>query len=113
MEATSVWKYARITPRKARVLANELRGRELEKANEIMQLVPRKASRLWLKVIESAVSNLEVLKGEAGVDRDLVFIKEIRADGGPTWKRWLPRAQGRAYRINKRTSHLTVTVAER
>jgi large subunit ribosomal protein L22 len=102
-----------VTPRKARVLANELRGKGLEKANEIMQMVPRKASRMWQKVIDAAVANLEQLKGSEGLDRDLVYVKEIRADGGPTWKRWLPRAQGRAYRVTKRTSHLTVTVAER
>ena len=113
MEARAVWKYARITPRKARMLANLLRGKDLAEVHEVLQLVPRKASGMWLKVVDSAVANLAVVKGEGDVDPDVVYIKEIKADKGPVWKRWLPRAMGRATRIDKHTSHLTVTVAER
>ena len=113
MEARAVWKYARITPRKARMLANQLRGKDLAQAEEVMQLVPRKSSGMWQKVIDSAVANLAVVKGEGDLDPDVVYIKEIWADKGPVWKRWLPRAMGRATRIDKHTSHLTVIVAER
>ena len=113
MEASAVWKYARITPQKARTVADLLRNKDLVEAYEIIQVVPRKGSVMWKKVIDSAVANLKGLKEGEDVDPDLVFIKEIRADTGAVWKRWLPRAMGRATRIHKFTSHLAVTVAER
>lgn len=113
MEAKAVWKYARITPRKARAVAELLRGKELEEAHETMLIVNRKACKMWGKVINSAVANLNTIKGTEDVDPDAVYIKEIWADKGPVWKRWLPRAMGRATRINKHTSHLNVIVAER
>jgi len=112
MEARAVWKYARITPTKARLVADLLREKSLEEALIITQMVPRKASTQWRKVIDSAVANLKVVKGD-DVDPELVYIKAIFADKGPAWKRWIPRAMGRATRINKFTSHLTVVVAER
>jgi len=112
MEAKAQWKYARVTPHKARMVAGLLRGKNLAEAYEVMHVVERKASRLWKKVIDSAVANLSVAKDE-DVDTDLLYVKAIWADQGPVWKRWLPRAMGRATRINKFTSHLNVVVAEK
>lgn len=112
MEAKAVWKHARITPLKARALANLLRDKSLEEALVICQMVPRKSSRMWSKVINSAVANLKVAKG-GEVDPDLLYVKAIWADKGVAWKRWIPRAMGRATRVNKFTAHLAVVVAER
>jgi len=112
MEARAKWKYARITPDKARVVAEALRGKSLTEAYEIMQVVSKKSSGMWKKVVDSAVANLRVLRDE-DVDPEVIFIKAIWADKGPVWKRWLPRAMGRATRINKFTSHLNVIVAEK
>ena len=113
MEAKSQWKYARITPQKARMVADALRGKPLAEAYEIMQIVPRKGCPMFKKVVDAAVSNLRILREGEDVDPDLLFIKEIWADKGPVWKRWIPRAMGRATRINKFTSHLNVIVAEK
>jgi len=111
MEATARWKYARITPTRARMIANIIRGKNLGQAFEILQMVPQKGSRFWKKVVDSAMANLKV-KREGEVDPDVLYIKEIWADKGPVLKRWIPRAQGRATRIEHRTSHLNVIVAE-
>jgi large subunit ribosomal protein L22 len=113
MEARATWKYARISPTKARALAEKIRGRELVAVYETLQMVPRKSSRFWQKVVDSAVANLRVLREGEDVDLDLVYVKEIWADKGPVWKRWIPRAMGRATRINKFTCHLNVIVAEK
>ncbi len=113
MEARANWKYARITPIKARAMANEIRGRGVGDVYEMLAIVPRKSANHWKKVIDSAVANLKVLRDGEDVDLDVVFVKEIWADQGPVWKRWIPRAMGRATRIAKFTSHLNVIVAER
>jgi large subunit ribosomal protein L22 len=113
MEAKAHWKYARITPTKARAMANEIRGRGLTEVYEMLTIVPRKSAAHWRKVLDSAVANLKVLREGEDVDLDLVYVKAIWADQGPVWKRWLPRAMGRATRINKFTTHLNVIVAER
>jgi large subunit ribosomal protein L22 len=112
MEAKAVWKYARVTPFKARAVADLLRGKDLEEAYVVCQMLPRKASEMWRKVIDSAVANLKQGVGD-DLDVDQVYLKAIWADKGPAWKRWLPRAQGRATRINKFTSHLSVVIAVR
>ena len=113
MESRSQWKYARITPDKARAMARVLSGKDLAEVYNIFETVPRKSSRFWRKVVDSAVANLKVLREGEDVDYDLLYVKEIWADKGPVWKRWIPRAMGRATRINKFTSHLNVIIAER
>lgn len=112
MEATAHWKYARVTPRRARMVANLIRGKSLPEAFEILQVVPRKACRFWKKVVDSAVANLKVAR-EGEVDPDVLYIKEIWADKGPVLKGWIPRAHGRATRIEHKMSHLSVVVAEK
>jgi ribosomal protein L22 len=101
----AVAKYVRTTPRKARLIADLVRGKDVGTARAILQHSTRSAAQDWSKVLESAIANAE--NNHELVGDDLV-IKSITADDGPTLKRFQPRAQGRAYRINKRTSHLTV-----
>jgi large subunit ribosomal protein L22 len=113
MEARAQWKYARVSPTKARAMANVIRGKDLAQVYETLAVVPRKSASYWKKVLDSAVANLRVLREGEDVDLDTVFVKEIWADQGPVWKRWIPRAMGRATRITKFTSHLNVIVAER
>lgn len=111
MEARAQWRFARISAQRARFMANELRGKSLEQAYEVIQVVPRKSAQYWKKLVESAVANLKVAK-ENDVDPARIYIKDIYADKGPVWKRWIPRAMGRATPIAKPTAHLTVVVAE-
>jgi ribosomal protein L22 len=101
----AVAKYVRTTPRKARLIADLVRGKDVATARAILQHSTRSAAQDWSKVLESAIANAE--NNHELVGDDLV-IHSITADDGPTLKRFQPRAQGRAYRINKRTSHLTV-----
>ncbi|HOX25928.1 MAG TPA: 50S ribosomal protein L22 [Candidatus Krumholzibacteria bacterium] len=111
MEAMAVSRYIRIAPRKARIVADLVRGRTVQEALSILALTPKKASPLVRKAILSAKANAQV-RHEAGVDLQdsNLRVKDIRVDEGPTLKRIRPRAQGRAFRIFKRTSHIKVTV---
>ena len=109
METKAVAKYLRISPQKARLVADVVRGMNAEKAVTALRFMPKKAARIIRKVLESAVANADQLEA---VDVDTLYVKEIIVDGGPMLKRFSPRAQGRATRILKRTSHITVVVAE-
>jgi large subunit ribosomal protein L22 len=111
MQATAVSRYIRVSPRKARLVADLVRGKTVQDALNILALTPKKASPLLRKAILSAAANAQV-KNDDSVDltRDTLRVAEIRIDEGPTLKRIRPRAQGRAFRINKRTSHIKVTV---
>jgi large subunit ribosomal protein L22 len=109
MKSRAVWKYARVAPRKACVVADVIRGKKVGQAMKDLSLIPRKASLMWKKVLESAVAN--AVNKDSGVDVDSLVISEIRADKAVNLRRFMPRAQGRATRINKLTSHLTVEVA--
>ena len=111
MEAMAVSRYIRITPRKARQVADLVRGKTVRDALNILAVVPKKASPLLRKTILSARANAQVLNDEGReLDDSMILVKEIRIDEGPTLKRIRPGAQGRAYRIMKRTSHIKVTV---
>jgi large subunit ribosomal protein L22 len=112
MEARAVSRYTRIAPRKARIVADLVRGKRVDEAYTILALTPKKASGLLRKIIQSAVANARVVDdGDTAFgDSDLV-IKEVRIDEGPMMKRIRPRAQGRAYLVRKRMSHIQVTVA--
>jgi large subunit ribosomal protein L22 len=110
MESSAVAKYIRISPRKVRLIMDELRGRKVEEALNMLSFTPQKGGRILKKLINSAVANAQ--QG-AGVDVDKLFIHRIFADEGPTLKRFSPRAQGRATRILKRTSHLTVVLNDK
>jgi len=109
MEARAVARYVRIAPRKMRLVTDLIRGKRVEEALAILEFVPKRAARVIAKTIHSVVANAE---NTQRVDVDRLYIKRIFVDGGPTWKRYIPRAQGRATPIRKRTSHLTVVVDE-
>jgi large subunit ribosomal protein L22 len=100
-------RFVRITPMKARRVVDMVRGLPVDEALSLLQFAPQAASETVYKVLESAVANAETTEGlDAG---DLV-VSVAMVDEGPTMKRWRPRAQGRATRINKRTSHITLAV---
>jgi large subunit ribosomal protein L22 len=103
-------KYIRIAPRKVRLVVDLIRGKEIGEALAILKFTPRGASPVVEKVLRSAIANAE---NNHNMDKDSLFVKEIFVDAGPTLKRFHPRAQGRAYSIMKRTSHITVVVAEK
>jgi large subunit ribosomal protein L22 len=113
MEATqtrAVAKYIRIAPRKVRLVVDLIRGKRIGEALAILKFTPRGASPVVEKVLRSAIANAE---NNHNMDKDNLYVKEIFVGAGPTLKRFHPRAQGRAYSIMKRTSHITVVVAEK
>ena len=110
METRAIARYVRVSPRKARLVMDQIRGKRVEEALNMLTFAPQKAARIFKKVVQSAVANAEQ---NANVDVDNLYIKRIYADEGPTLKRFRPRALGRATRIRKRTSHLTVILDEK
>jgi large subunit ribosomal protein L22 len=111
MEARSLSRFVRVSPRKTRIVADLIRGKSVDEALGILALTPKKASPILRKAILSAAANVQFKNdGEVAMNNSNIFISEIRIDEGPTQKRIRPRAQGRAFRINKRTSHIKVTV---
>jgi large subunit ribosomal protein L22 len=109
MESRAVARYIRISPRKVRLIMDEIRGRRIEEALNQLSFAPQKGAFILKKLINSAVANAEQ---NFEMDVDKLYIKRIFADEGPTLKRFRPRAMGRAARIGKRTSHLTVILDE-
>ena len=105
MEAKAVAKYVRMSPIKLQPVTDLVRGKDLNEALNILKFTPGKGSEIVEKVVKSAAANAEVNKG---MSKDDLYVAEIFADNGPTLKRVMPRAQGRAFRILKRTSHITV-----
>ncbi|CAK8720523.1 50S ribosomal protein L22 [Candidatus Electronema halotolerans] len=110
MEAKAVAKYIRISPQKARLVADVVRGKDVESAITTLRFMPKKAAEILRKVLESAIANAEQTET---IDVDTLYVKEIQINGGPMLKRFRPRAMGRAGKILKRTSHITVVVDER
>jgi large subunit ribosomal protein L22 len=108
--ATAVARYVHISPTKARRVINLVRGKSVTEALDILRWAPQDASEPVAKVIASAAANAQ---NNAGLDPSTLIVATVTADGGPTAKRIRPRAQGRAYRIRKRTSHITVIVESR
>ena len=109
MEAKSIAKNIRISPQKARLVADLIRGNNVESAITTLRFMPKKAARIIRKLIESAVANAN--QNEA-IDVDTLYIKKVFVDGGPMLKRIRPRAMGRASRILKRSSHIIVVLDE-
>lgn len=105
----------RIGARKARLVADQIRGKEVEDALAILQLSPKRFSRTLAKLVRSAVANAEEKnnRDKAGIDVDNLVVSRVMVDEGPSMWRIRPRAQGRAFWINKRTSHVTVVLEER
>ncbi|WP_054675888.1 50S ribosomal protein L22 [Parasalinivibrio latis] len=110
MEAIAKHRFARISPQKARLVADQVRGKDVAEALNILAFSNKKAAELVKKVVESAIANAE---HNEGADIDDLRVAKICIDEGPTMKRIMPRAKGRADRILKRTSHITVVVADR
>jgi large subunit ribosomal protein L22 len=115
MEAKAQARYVRVTPQKARRVVDLIRGRQATEAVAVLQFAPQAAGEPVLKVVQSAIANARVKADRASepFDERLLVVQTAFVDEGPTMKRFRPRAQGRAYRINKRTSHITVVVAPR
>jgi large subunit ribosomal protein L22 len=109
MESKAVGKYIRISPQKARLVADVVRGMGVDKALTTLRFMPKKGAGILRKVIESAVANATQ---DEHIDVDNLYIKKIFIDGGPSLKRISPRAMGRATGIIKRSSHITVVLDE-
>ena len=110
MEAKAIAKTVRIAPRKVRLVVDLVRGKKVAEATAILRLTPRAASVVIEKVLKSATANAV---NNYKLDQAKLFVKEAYVNEGPTMKRFLPRAKGSAAAILKRTSHITVVVAER
>jgi large subunit ribosomal protein L22 len=111
MESRAKTRFAGISAHKARLVADAIRGMQVEKALNKLHFTPKKAAALFHKAVSSALAN--VTERRPGVDVDALYIKAAYVDEGPTAKRWRPRAMGRAYTIRKRSSHFTVVLGER
>ena len=108
MPTRATLKYARISPRKARLIADFIRGVRVNEAEAKLMLSPKRAAAHILKLLRSAIANAKA----KGVAAEALFVKEIRVDGGPQLKRWRARARGTAGKIQKKTSHITLVLEE-
>jgi large subunit ribosomal protein L22 len=109
MKARAIAKNQRVSPRKARLVARNIKGLPVEEALNILKFTPKKSATLIGKVLHSAVANAEQ---NFKVDVDSLQVSQVIVNEGPSWKRYMPRAMGRVNRIIKRTSHITVVVEE-
>ena len=113
MDKLRLWtarhRFARIAPRKARLLIDLIRGLRCSDAVEQLRFNPRRAAKMVQAVLKSAMVNAD----EQEADMPRLFIRDVRVDGGPSQRRWRPKDRGRAHPIAKRTSHILVTVGER
>ena len=110
MEARATLRYARISPRKVSIVLDLIRNQPLDKALAILQYTPKAACEPLLKLVKSAAANAE---NNHNMDKASLYVAECFVTPGPILKRIMPRAQGRAYRILKRTSHITVVLKEK
>lgn len=110
MEAKAIAKYVRISPRKVQIVADLVRGKHIDEALSILKFSTKRGADVLENVLNSAIANAE---NNHDMDRENLYVAEAYANQGPTLKRWRPRAQGRAFQIRKRTSHIGVTVKER
>ncbi|ASV12556.1 MULTISPECIES: 50S ribosomal protein L22 [Leptospira] len=110
MEAKAVARFVRMSPRKVRLVADEIRGYAVGEALDILKFTNKRAIEPLTKVILSASANASVLNNKVNLDE--LFIKKIYVDEGPIMKRFRPRARGRAARIRKRLSHITVVLSD-
>jgi large subunit ribosomal protein L22 len=111
MESRAIARYIRIAPRKMVLVADLVRGKKVNEALGILHFAPKRSSIVVEKTIRSALANLMNREDSKHVNPDDAVVKEIRVNEGTTWKRWSPRAMGRATRIRKRTSYLHVTLS--
>ena len=109
MEATAKVTFVRIAPRKVKIVLDLIRNQPVDKAMAILKHTPKAACEVLEKLLKSAIANAE---NNNGMNAENLYIAEAYANKGPTMKRIRPRAQGRAYRINKKTSHITMVLKE-
>jgi large subunit ribosomal protein L22 len=110
METRATTRYVRLTAQKARLIVDLIRGKDVERAMSILEYTPKRGAKIVLKTLRSAVANAATTQH---VDVDTLYVKRCWVDEGPTGKRFLPRAHGRATNIFKRSSHVTVVVDQR
>ena len=101
-------RFARISPRKVRLMADLIRGRDVQDALNVLKFSPQRGAQIIAKVLNSAIANAN----ENEADVDLLYVQDARVDSGPTIKRFRPKDRGRAHAILKRTSHITVVVEQ-
>ncbi|HBL81501.1 50S ribosomal protein L22 [Congzhengia sp.] len=109
MEARAKLSYARISSRKVKIVIDMIRNKPVGEAMGILKNTPKAASELLIKLLNSAAANAE---NNHNMDKNNLYVAEVYANQGPTLKRVRPRAQGRAFRIRKRTSHITIVLKE-
>ena len=109
MEARAVLRYARVSPTKARQVLRVIQGMKAGDALYQLRVIPKKSARIIEGVLRSALANAE----QKGMDLDKLYIQKAVADQGPMYKKWIPRAHGRATMLRKRTSHITIVLVEK
>ncbi len=109
-EVRAVTKYVRMSARKVRLVVDQVRGKSVDEALDLLRFLPKSAAEEVAKTISSAAANADA---NHGLSRDELFISEIKADEGPTLRRWRAGARGRAKPILKRSSHITVVLSEK
>jgi large subunit ribosomal protein L22 len=110
MESRAMTRFVRLSPRKVRLVLDQIRGKGVEEALNVLKFVPKRSAAIVAKTVRAAVANAE---GTQSVDVDRLYVKRITVDEAGMWKRMLPRAMGRATRVRKRLSHITVVLDER
>ncbi len=110
MEARAILRFIRVSPRRVRLVVDQIRGKEVEKTLDILKFTPKRSAAIVAKVLKSAIANAE---NTQSVDVDRLYVKRALVDEGGMWKRFMPRAMGRASRVRKRLSHITVVIDER
>ncbi len=113
MEVKAINRYVGSSPRKMRLVVDLIRGKGVEEALSMLHFVPKHAAKTVEKVLRSAISNYQNREESGRVDTSTLYVKSVFVDGGPTAKRILPAPMGRAFRMRKRSNHLTVVVAQR
>jgi len=109
METRAVTKFIRVSPRKVRLVVDQIRGKGVEEALNILKFIPKRSAAIVAKTVRTAVANAE---NTQSVDVDRLFVKQAKVDEGGMWKRFTSRAQGRATRVRKRLCHVTIIVDE-
>ena len=109
MEVRAITKFIRLSPRKVRLVVDQIRGKGVEEALNILKFTPKRSALIVSKTLRTAVANAESTQS---VDVDQLYVKQAKVDEAGMWKRFMPRAQGRATRIRKRLSHITIVLDE-
>ena len=109
METRAITKFIRVSPRKVRLVVDQIRGKGVEEALNILKFIPKRSAGIVAKTVRTAVANAE---NTQSVDVDRLFVKQAKVDEAGMWKRFTSRAQGRATRVRKRLSHVTIILDE-